>query len=101
MRKNIENEYYKNQILECGVGHDPEDFDPRNCEGVIRCISIGMSKFIRKEDLKIMSDKMKWSDDDKSTIFTYFRENLGINGNNSEIDSTMKSCARQYRYEGA
>lgn len=99
LRKNIENEYYENQSIECPSNYKHEGFNSNlDCEGAIRCISVEMSKLIRKEDLKTMSDKMKWSDNDEHTIVTYSNEELGIT--NKELDSIMKSCARQYGYKG-
>lgn len=98
LRKNIENEYYESQFIGCGLSHDRDNFNSKqDCEGAVRCISIEMSKLVRKEDLKIMSDKMKWSDDNKSTISTYFREKLGIS--NESINSLIKSCTKQYGYK--
>ena len=74
LRKSIEDAYYENQYLEvCKFNNYKGFVFIENCESAIRCFSLKIVELVRKDDLKELSKKMKWSDDAESTMAEYLR----------------------------
>ncbi len=96
MRKNIENIYYDSQILGFKT-NGYLDFDSReDAEGATRCISKEFSELVRKEDIKRISDKMKWSDRPTSTLQRYLKDELDYDSRG--LERTMQYCLDKYNY---
>ena len=97
MRKTIENAFYEDQFLEGCKLNSYSGFDSRqDCEDAVRCTSVEMAELVRQEDLKEMSDKMKWSDDAEHTMVVYTSETLNME--HKEIESLLFYCLEKYGY---
>ena len=97
LKKNIETAIYEDQFLEICKLRAYKGFDSReNCEGAVRCISLEMTELVKKEDLKVVSDKMKWSEDAESIIVSYVSDSSDIES--QKLDSIMNYCFNQYNY---
>ena len=99
MRKIIEDAYYEDKILEICKNQGYTGFKSRkDCEGAVKCISMEIAELIRTEDLKDMSEKMKWSERRKHTMTLYATE---INIDPREIESMMQYCLTRHGYNNS
>ena len=100
LRKNIEERYYQEQVLEICNLNSYKGFDSKqNCENAVKCISVKVSELIKKEDLKEMSKKVKWSDRVEHTISVYLSDELGLSY--PEMDAILQTCLSQYGYSAS
>jgi hypothetical protein len=99
MRKIIEDAYYEDQFLEVCKNQEYTGFKSRqDCEGAVKCISMEIAELIRTEDLKDMSEKMKWSERREHTMALYTIE---INIDRREIESMMQYCLTRHGYNNS
>ena len=94
MKATIENAFYEDQFFESCQSRGYVGFNSRDdCENAVRCISTEMTELVKKEDLKDMSNKMKWTDDAEHTMVVYLTEELKMDHN--QLDSISKYCLEQ------